>query len=85
MKRTQISLPQEDLNALRRAAKTRGVSMAALIRELVARHVQNRAPHPPTGAALLRLADRAIRGRGPRNLSERIHETLYGSKSRWAR
>lgn len=85
MKRTVISLPPEDLTALRRAARARGVSMAALVRELVERHVRNHTTRPPTGAALLRLADRAVRGRGPRNLSERIHETLYGSKNRWGR
>lgn len=49
MHRTQISLEREQYELLRRDARRRGVSLSALLRELVAERFQRRRPSGRTG------------------------------------
>jgi hypothetical protein len=81
MIRTQISLTEQQMNRLRRAASDRGVSIAAVIREAVDRSV------PDEGTARLARQERAFRlagafSSGHRDTSER-HDEALAEEPRW--
>lgn len=76
MTRTQISLPEDQHEFLKATAAERGVSMSALVRDLVGQEMnrgQEHAPHVWELAGL--IADSEISGRD----HDRI---LYGEKNR---
>ena len=81
MVRTQISMTEEQMGRLRRAAGARGVSIAAIIREAVDRSV------PDETADRRALQQRAFAragsfGSGYNDTAERHDESL-AEKSRW--
>lgn len=76
MRRTQISLTENEYNFLRREAKRRGTSMAGMVRELIQERMETRLRIP---------ADHPFRdiigiGRGDGTpVSEKHDECLYGA------
>ncbi|HEY7677108.1 MAG TPA: hypothetical protein VIG69_08550 [Candidatus Methylomirabilis sp.] len=79
MKRTQISLAQREYDFVRREAKRRGMSMAAVVRELIRDRMgkQSRLPpdHPLRNIIALGRGDGAP-------VSEKHDEYLYGRLAR---
>jgi len=74
--RTQIYLPRRLHQALRRAARVRGVSMAQLLREAAEEAVRRNRPEPddPLGELI------GVIKEAPPDLAEGHDNYLYGSK-----
>lgn len=68
MKRTTIMLPDDTAARLAREARRRGVSVAAVVRDAVERHVPAQPPQP--------LAFFAVGEGGPADASERVDEIV---------
>lgn len=75
MQRTQIYLPQELKTSVAKIAAQQGVSMADVIRQVLAREVA--AQPEPTGNPLTTVA--ALKLTGPTDLSTTYKTNLYGS------
>jgi hypothetical protein len=80
MIRTQIYLPEEELKDLRKTARAKRQSMAALARGFIRRGLEEEQAASGHGQAVMKtLAGLKIAG-GPRDLSQNLDDYLYGSK-----
>jgi len=77
MQRTQIYLPKELKKKVVQVATYKGITMAEVIRKAVKKEVETQTI--PKENPLIKLARLKIKG-GPRDLSSKFDEYLYGDK-----
>jgi len=77
MQRTQIYLPKELKKKVTQLAADKGIPMAEIIRKAVEKEVEMQTT--PKENPLIQLAKLKIKG-GPRDLSSKFDEYLYGDK-----
>ncbi len=82
--RTQIQLTEEQLDALRRLSAGRGVSIAALIREAVARALDDDGPERDWELALSVVGKYRDRD-GATDVSTNVDEYAAGAFEHWRR
>ena len=80
MIQTHVNLTEEQARIIKRLAAAEKKDEAEVIRELLDQVLKSAAAHAreTTGESLMRLA--AIGGKGPKDLSARADEYLYGEK-----
>jgi len=79
MVRTQIYLPIEYQEELAIMAREQGVPKAVIIRKIIKKSLKGKHIHPATGSSLLSLSKLGFTG-GPKDLSSKMDEYLYGGK-----
>lgn len=84
MTRTQIYLPQQQLQLLKQTAVMQGDSVSGIIRKLIKQGFEQKRQKKTkktAGETLLELADRMekLGVKGPRDLASRLDFYLYGS------
>ena len=84
MSRTQIYLEKSQLEALRKQAQKRHITVSAVIRDIIRENLAARRRHPLKikHESLLEASDRIgkLGAPGPRDLASRMDDYLYGEK-----
>jgi hypothetical protein len=79
MLRTQIFLTETLMKKLKRIKTHKNKTLGGVIREILEENIEKYLKAKPNGASLTDLAREGSKG-GPRDLSTRIDDYLYGDK-----
>jgi len=80
--RTQVYLPEEDVQMIASLALQRKVTRARVMREVIKIGVKGMGRKNSAYEALMAISK--IGASGPKDLSEKMDEYLYGKKSKYA-